>query len=152
MIVKSAQKAANNPDHDKDRQLHHSIRRIVKVAKVKQAAVAQLAGETLEGGQDHVEHKETGHRSEEDAPGERLVPEAGALLQAEEDAADGGAEGGRHPRRRPAGDEVSLLVILAEELEDFCVQIEWRGFALGYTGLHNWSNILLDTVGLLLKV
>ncbi len=138
MIVESAQQAANNTYHDKDRQLHHPIRGIVKVAKVKQAAVAQLAGETLEGGQDHVEHKETRHRSEEDAPGERLVPEAGALLQAEEDAADGGAEGGRHPRRRPAGNKVPLLVILAEELEDFCVHIERRGLALGNTGLQNW--------------
>src|SRR5262245_611844 len=52
-----------------------------------------------------------------DAPGERLVPEAGGLLQREEHAADRRAERGRNARRRAAHHEVALVRVAAEHLE-----------------------------------
>mmetsp|Transcript_29434 Transcript_29434/g.47852 ORF Transcript_29434/g.47852 Transcript_29434/m.47852 type:complete len:333 (+) Transcript_29434:1619-2617(+) len=132
--------AAHAPDHHEEQQLPHRVVGAVLVQRVELAEGEHLG---LVGLQphglrvlDHVQRHHRHHRAEERAPRQLRGPEGGALLEREEHAADGGPEGGRHPRRGAARDEVAFLLVVAEVLElgEGGVQAEGVALPLGDAG------------------
>ena len=124
VVVQCAEEPTHHAHQQEQRQLPQVVAGVVKLSKVEESAIAQLAGVAAEDGEQHIEREIAGHRAKEYSPGKGLVPERRPLLQAEEDAADGRSEGGGHARRCPARDKVPLLLVLAEEGKGFRVNLE----------------------------
>ena len=135
MVVERAEEAAHHPDQQEQWQLPQVVGRVVELPKVEEATVAELTGVASEDGEQHVQGKVARHRTEEYSPGKGLVPEGGALLQAEQDAADWSPESGGNPSGRAPRHKVPLLLVLTEEGKGFCVDLEGCRFALRYTSL-----------------
>ena len=114
MVEKCPKNSPKSSDEEEDAQLPDLIGGVGKGAKVEETAIAQLARDAFEDGEDHVQGEVASHGAKENPPCEGLIPKAGAFFKGEKDATYRSTKSCCHPSSCAARHKISLLSVLPD--------------------------------------